>query len=168
LSYHEVDPSRRDELVAILDELLESSANDVRRAALFAVKKWGTDANVPALMKLTQSKTDSDVRGSIEALGEISKSEEVAQVISPFLLDTGHRLRAKLALRKMGANAEPAVLEYVGHRDNLAHNYACDVIEEIGGEKSLQKLKSLPPDADEFRQSMVRNAIQRIERRLNR
>lgn len=121
-----------------------------------------------ALIELTRSTVSGEARSAIRALGEIGGSEEAAQALGPLLADKEHRVNAKHAMQKMGKFAEEPALVHVGASDNQTHRCACEVIGDVGGEQSLQKLKSLPNDSDEYRRALINVTIQRIETRLGK
>ncbi|MCE9526448.1 MAG: trypsin-like peptidase domain-containing protein [Planctomycetales bacterium] len=143
LSFMEPVPERREEVAALLNPLLDAKNESVRSSALNAVKKWGTQKNVPTLLKMLEWKSLGDRWAAMEALGNIGGSKEAAQAIAALMLDQGDMLTAAHALEKMGPVAEDAVWPHVGSNDRLLHSNACRVLGAVGTQKSLDKLQPL-------------------------
>jgi hypothetical protein len=159
-------PSRREEVAQLLESILSSSDQNVRRAALDAICRWGTQTNVPTLLLLAGSSNHSDYRKAIEALGEIGGSVDAAKTLAGMLPDPTLGLYARRALQKMGPIAEDPVWEHATDKNKLVALYACSVLEQIGTEKSLERLRSLPTNAAGSRGHIVEKAISAIEARV--
>lgn len=163
-----VDRNDRDEIAQILELYLTSREAEIRRAAIDTAEKFGKEINIATLIKLTRSTIRGEASMAIRALGDIGGSEEAARVLGLLLANKEQRSDALHALQKMGPLAEDPALAQVGAPDLLTHCYACDVIEDVGGVKSLQKLKSLPKSSDTLRQAKIDTTISQIERRLKK
>ena len=143
LSFMEPVPARREEVAALLDPLLGAKNESVRNSALNAVKKWGTQKNVPTLLKMLEWKSLGDRWAAMGALGEIGGSKEAAEAVAKLMADKEDMLTATHALEKMGPVAEDAVWPHVGSSDRQLHSNACRVLGAVGTEKSLAKLQPL-------------------------
>jgi S1-C subfamily serine protease len=143
LSFMEPVPARREEVAALLDPILQTKNDPVRNAALHAVKKWGTQKNVPTLLKILEWKSTGDRWSAMDALGSIGGSKEAAEAVAKLMLDQGDMLTAAGALQKMGPVAEDAVWPHIGSSDRQLHYNACRVLGAVGTQKSLDKLRPL-------------------------
>src|SRR4029079_16334371 len=112
-------------------------------AALNAVKKWGTQKNVPTLVKILEWKSMGDRWAAMGALGEIGGSKEAAEAVAKLMLDKDDMRTATGALQKMGPVAEDAVWPHIGSKDQQVHYNACCVLGSAGTEKSLARLQAL-------------------------
>jgi hypothetical protein len=166
LSFMEPVPQRREEVAGLLEPLLLVKNDSVRHAAMNAVKKWGTQRNVPTLLKMLDRPSSSDRWAAMEALGAISGSKQAAEAIARLMLDDSDRLTAKRALEEMGPIAEDAVWQHVGAQDDLLHGYACQVLGKVGTAKSLAKLRPLLSNPDIGRRVPIDIAVRDIEKRL--
>jgi len=163
-----VDDSRREEVAELLDPLLTTENNSVRRSAQDAVKIWGTQKNVPTLLTLLDASDHGDRWAAMEALGKIGGSKQAAERLAELLLDSSESLRAKRALEDMGSVAEDAVWQHFGHADNMIHTYVCQTLAKVGTSKSLVKLKARRPEREIVRQAPIDFAVRELEQRLRR
>ena len=169
LSFMEPVPARREEVAALLNPLLDAKNESVRSSALNAVKKWGTQTNVPTLLKMLEWKSLGDRWAAIEALGNIGGSKEAAKAIADLMLDHGDMLTAARALEKMGSVAEDAVWPHVGSDDRLLHSSACRVVGAVGTKKSLDKLQPLiKKETDIGHRVPMEIAVREIKKRLGK
>ena len=169
LSFMEPVPARREEVAALLDPLLQAKNDSVRHAALNAVKKWGTQKNVPTLLKMLELKSIGDRWSAIRALGEIGGSKEGAAAVAKLLLDQQDRLTATDALQKMGPVAEDAVWPHIGSKDQQVHYNACRVLGSAGTEKSIARLQPLiKKETDIGHRVSMEIAVKDIQKRLGK
>jgi len=168
LSFMDPVAARREEVAGLLEPLLVAKNDSVRNVAMNAVKKWGTQKNVPTLIKMLDLPSTSDRWAAMEALGAIGGNKEAAEAVARLMLDENDRLTAKRALEKMGPVAEDPVWPHVGAKDNLLHSYACQVLGKVGTAKSLAKLKRLSKNRDVGQRASVEIAIRDIEKRLGK
>jgi hypothetical protein len=169
LSFMEPVPARREEVAALLDPLLQAKNESVRSAALNAVKKWGTQKNVPTLVKILEWKSMGDRWAAMGALGEIGGSKEAAEAVAKLMLDQDDMLTATHALQKMGPVAEDAVWPHIGSKDRQLHYNACRVLGSAGTEKSIARLQPLiKKETDIGHRVPMDIAVKDIQKRLGK
>lgn len=168
LRFKEPIPERREEVSSLLEAILASPDEQVRRGALEALKKWGTAKNAPAVIKCVSAASSSEVDAAIGALAELGPSKEAAEAIVKHLPTLRHRFQAGQALIKMGALAEEIVWPHLESTDASTRREALRVITEIGTAKSLEKLKSISTEKDAGDRLFFDNAVRSIERRLGK
>lgn len=159
------DSSSRTELAALLDPLLTSENALVRSKARELMQTWGTEVNVPTLIKLLSVQDRVDRHDALKALGAIG-GKESAHAVAARLTDKDDRSYAKAALIKMGPVAEEHVLPFVGDSNDDVHDAACDIVGLVGTNKSLSKLRALRRESSTRRRLSVSGAIHELEQRL--
>jgi S1-C subfamily serine protease/HEAT repeat protein len=165
LSTRRVIPERRGEVAAALDQHLLTGEDPVRHAALAAVKHWKTEQNVPALRQMLDSPSSLIRSTAMESLAAISKSPDVAETIAKRMEISSDRHAAARALQSMGAVAEQAVWQFMGAKDMQLHFAACEIISQIGTEKSLVRLKPILETLPQGYAAYLRVSLQAIEKR---
>ncbi len=141
LSRMDLIPGVRDEVAQAVEKYVLVRDSSERSAALKCLETWGTEANVPALMKLVDSVDESSVRNAIEALGSISKSPEVAAKLVEFVGDKSLYYTAVKALKTMGQPAEEPVIKAMEADDEEIRKRGLDILGDVGGPKSLAILQ---------------------------
>jgi HEAT repeat protein len=106
-----------------------------------------------------------DRHDAIKALGAIG-GKAAAHALAARLPNKDDRSYAKSALIKMGPVAEESVLPLVGDSNDDVHDAACDVIGQVGTNKSLSKLRALRRESSTGRRLAVSGAIHELEQRL--
>lgn len=162
-------PSRRDEVSALLDPFLQSQDESVRRTALMAVAKWGTQKNVPSLLELLESIDPVDRGASMKALGSIGGNKEAATAVAKRMSDAEHMSTAADALQAMGPIAEVSVWQHVGSSNKLLHSRACQVLGAIGTATSVAKFQPLiKKETDIGHRVPMESALREIQKRLGK
>lgn len=160
-------PSRREEVAAAVDPFLLAKEEGVRRTALMAIAKWGTQKSIPTLLKALEAKDVTDRGAAIKALGEIGDNKMSAEAIAKRMSSKEDMLVAADALKLMGPFAEDAVWQHVGASDPQLHSNACRVLGSVGTQKSLTKLQALIKKETEIGHRLpMETAVRSIQRRL--
>ncbi|HUT95266.1 MAG TPA: HEAT repeat domain-containing protein [Thermoguttaceae bacterium] len=134
--------ARRAEVAAVIEPLITDPNPAIQRTAIQALGTWGTKQSVPALAKLLTG-PDLGVRWTaMDALGKL-KSAEAVDLLAERVPDRQDGMHAVRALTQMGPVAEDAVIKLLGHGDFLVRMKACNVLEQIGGPKSVEALEKL-------------------------
>jgi HEAT repeat protein len=160
-------PELREEVAALLDKLIVSKDSGTRMSAQMAIQKWGTEKNVPTLLKLLDSLDSSSRRTATEALGEISRDPDVAKRLAEELLEGNSTDRYGLqdALKKMGSVAENAVLALLKEDDEDVRKSALEILGDIGTRKSVDEIQALARNRSN---SSVRYAAESALRQMER
>jgi hypothetical protein len=147
------------------------ASNDpvIAMAAFGAIKNWGTEDSVPALLEALD---DSNSFGRLQAIQTLAKfpSKRVADELGLLLTDPLSHSMAAASLKQMGRFAEDptlAALKKTGGTDAGSLFSIISVLQEVGGAKSLAALKPLAGNAGGSA-FLVQNALREIERRVER
>ncbi len=159
-------PTRRDEVVKTLIELLEEKNSFVRKTALKALGTW-SEPNSTLIDALTKLVDDEDVftrKEAIETLGNL-KAEQAIEPIAKRLIDPLCRGEAVKALKAIGPKAEKAVLPILESKDIFVVMEACNLLKEIGTNESRAPLEKLSKDRHPSVARHARTALEEIAKR---
>jgi HEAT repeat protein len=118
-----------------------------RVLALGAVLAWLAALPLRAQEALSQDSSTSRIRSLVEQLGARYLDE---------------RQQAAEALARIGAPAEPAILEALGHGDFRVRRAACELLARIGGAAAAPRLLPLLEDPEESVREGALDALSRI------
>jgi hypothetical protein len=141
-----VPDGRVDQVVEALLPMLEDDdgflVTDVVRALAF----WRSPEAMQGLIGRLRDNRPF-VRGeAIKALGRY-REPRAAEAIVGVMKEDGFAVED--ALKSMGGDvAEPALLPVLRSPDSGLRGHACRILAEIGGQKTLQEMQSLPTDPD--------------------
>ncbi len=141
LSMMEPIDSKRDKVATLLDRLLTTKQQSVRSAAIRAVAKWGTQRNIPTLMRLCDELDLGTRWGAINALGDIGGDAESAAKVATLMGDQNDMLTAANALKKMGTFAEEPVWKHLQPDNVQLFLQATHVLDEVGTARSITALE---------------------------
>jgi serine/threonine protein kinase len=137
---------RRAEVAQKLAKLSEVNEPFIRQAAIEGLGSWGTENELPALIRATAHKDVFTRRAALSVIGRFKDAKTLEAVMQGFR-EFGTREAAGKALREMGAMAEPDVLAIVNERDELRllslKQAAIEVLADIGTEKSVPTLEKM-------------------------
>ncbi|MFH1264625.1 MAG: HEAT repeat domain-containing protein [Planctomycetota bacterium] len=134
--------SRREEVAGLIDPFLTNSNSFVQISALRAVAVWGTARNMPTLLGLSDDPSHATTLPLISALKSIPDPRALEALVG-LVADPAWGARAALALEEMGPAAEEAVITLLEHEDYQVRYRACNVLQKIGGEKSVAALREM-------------------------
>jgi HEAT repeat protein len=137
----DVVPSRQAKVAKLLLTIAATRENEWE--AIDALKKWADASCVPALIKLLES-SDSHRGGEIaEVLGQLGDARAAEPIAEALAREGfgGHWYEE--ALQHLGPAAEPAVLPLLEHRDDHVRRSAIDVLAEVGGKQSVERLRKI-------------------------
>ncbi len=126
----------RGQVVEAMKALLHGDDQSLRRDAIGTLAVWGSAEVVPDLVELLE---DPDIlvrQEAIRALGQLNDEQAIEPLCG--LLGTEHE--AERALIGMGPAVEDAVLASLDPNNERQFRAACEVLCQVGTQKSLQKL----------------------------
>jgi HEAT repeat protein len=126
----------RGQVVEALKALLHGDDRSLRNDAIGTLAVWGAAEAVPDLVQLLK---DPDIlvrQEAIRALGQLNDE----QAIEPLCKLLGTELAAERTLIGMGPAVEDAVLASLDPNNERQFRAACEVLCQVGTQKSLQKL----------------------------
>jgi hypothetical protein len=137
------EPAQDDKEIAFNVALvLEDGDRLLRQPAVEALEKWATRDQADALVKAAGDSQFFIAQAALRGLARIQEPKTYP-VIAARLGELAHRANAAQCLKKIGTDAEEAVVEMLQNADWGARMEACNVLKEIGGEKSLPLLEAL-------------------------
>ena len=154
----------KEEVSKALVQALQGGDHFTKIAAAKALVVWGTAAAGPALLQEIKGKDVFVRKASLEAIGKLNLKEAPAAV-APLLIEHATRGDAVNALKAMGPMAEDAVLPYLDDRDAFVQMEACKVLEAIGTEKSMDKIRKYGASGRPFAKDVSAKAIESIGQR---
>ncbi|HUT14154.1 MAG TPA: HEAT repeat domain-containing protein [Thermoguttaceae bacterium] len=157
----QVDPERQEEVAEVLVDLLSFTDDFTRSDVLEALAVWHTDEAVPAMIRQLDDKSLLVRQKALEVLSTI-EDQRVIEAIAKRLPETFDRMLAVRALIAMGPAAEETVLKYVEHPDRQVSSAACEILAEIGTQKSIAVLTKLARSEDFFVQVEAQRASKAI------
>lgn len=137
------EPAQEDKEIAFNVALvLEGGDRLLRQPAVEALEKWATRDQADALVKAAGDSQFFIAQAAMRGLARLQEPQTYP-VIAARLAELAHRATAAQCLKKIGPDAEAAVAELLQNADWGARMEACNVLKEIGGEKSLPLLTAL-------------------------
>jgi len=160
---HLIDKSRRGEVAERLARLLEHPDDFARRDAAELLRSYATAEQIPQLIGALQDESPrvrSEVRDTLAGIADSRAAKAIAG-----LIDTD-RNGAIGALRKMGPEAENAVIGLLGHPNPIVRKDAAEILGKIGARPAMEALKELEHDRSGLARMAAEKAFYQIEFRL--
>jgi hypothetical protein len=151
---------RRAEVVAALRPLLEDKDFFLASDVIKTLTVWNTPEVVPALIAMLPDEQHRDQ--VIKALGTLRDPRAIEPMLA-YLKTSGFQVED--ALRKLGPDAEPALINRLRDADPAVRRQACVILEHVGGAKTLAFMQSAPPDPDASVRMAAQDAIRTIAAR---
>jgi hypothetical protein len=158
------DDGHRSAVLAVLEPLLDDKNPGVRGAAIEAMGRWGTAAQVPKLIAVVNDKRSPHRAEAMQSLGRIGDDRAI-EPIAKAATDPNLRKGGFRALRRFKAKAESIVLPLLTSTDASLRVEACKFLRDFGGKDSLPALEKAKADKDEKVATAAENAIDGIKSR---
>jgi HEAT repeat protein len=125
-----------------------------------------TTNEVPVLLKLLKDSDWSSRQAATKALGKL-KDERAIQPLADLIARSGsmYGQDASAALINIGAPAERAVIALLNERNADTQRQACNILQQIGTDVSLDPLQKLVGDGDQSTSQAAVEAIRAIKQR---
>ena len=149
----------------ILEEL---SASDFGRqlAGVKAAAKWGGKKSVEKLCELTTAGNTSVAHEAIRALGVTRSAEAIPALVESLRAGSAKSSYASRSLIQIGPACEEPVIELLIEKDRTVFRYVCDVLPQVGSQKSAAALETLLADEKDFgRKSAASRAMGEAKKR---
>jgi serine/threonine protein kinase len=164
---HDDDISR---VSRLLDPMIRSEKPAVRIAAAQALQTWGTKENVEGIISRFGAFQEPDAvnKAGVAALTRIGGQRSIDAIAGLLANDWAlSRYGVAAALKKIGPDAESAVLPYVKAAQHVStRRAAVDVLQAIGGKKSITALQEITGSGDPFLKANAETALQTIRGRM--
>lgn len=166
------DTARRPRVAAALEQVIIEAPTGTDSnidAAGGALAVWQTPGTVRALMPLLNPSIDLDRRHAALAVFGKLKNDRAAYQVAKYLANNPNDDEpAKNSLVAMGSVAELDVIHDLENQNSSVRRDACEVLSQIGGQKSLNALGPVVRDTRDLGVSAeARNAMLIIQARVN-
>jgi HEAT repeat protein len=137
------DPSKRmvvETLMAVLGDSDENVPDLLRLTG-----RWGKDDDIPFLATYLDAGDAENRQGALDGIAELHSKQAMEKLIAiwgPAQNDP----KVREAVRRVGAAAEPALLELLGHPDKNVVEKICALLGDVGTRTAMQRLESLARD----------------------
>jgi hypothetical protein len=155
---------RRGEVLTALRGPLTSTDTRANALAVQALGVWGTQENLPTLIKALDSRDGLTRKKGIEALARF-KDLATIEPIARRLGSSYDGSAAVEALIKLGPASEKTALRALTSKDERVRRDACKILEKIGTSDSLATLTAAKQDSDAFVRVGAEQAVRAITRR---
>jgi hypothetical protein len=140
-----VPDGRVDQVVGALVPLLEGDDGFLAAEVAKTLGVWRSPEAMTALIGRMRENRHFVRSESIKALGQY-RELRAAEAIVPLMKEDGFAVED--ALKAMGEMAEPALIPMLRDPDSGLRGHACRILAQIGGQKTLVEMQSLPADRD--------------------
>ncbi len=154
---------RVDQVVGTLAPLLEDDNVFLATESAKALGSWRSPEAMTALIGRMQDNRHFVRSESIKALGKY-REPRAAEAIVTVLKEDG--FATEDALKSMGELAEPALIPVLRSPDAGLRRHACRILAQVGGQKTLVEMQSLPADPDGLVRMAAKDAWNQIVARV--
>jgi hypothetical protein len=154
---------RVDQVVAALVPLLEDDDGFFVSDVVKTLAVWRSPEAMAALIGRLRENRHFVRSDAIKALGKY-REPRAAEAIVTVIKEDGFAVED--ALKSLGEVAEPAVITLLRSPDSGVRRHACQILAEIGGQKTLVEMQSLPTDPDFGVRVAAQDAWNRIAARV--
>jgi hypothetical protein len=154
---------RVDQVVAATAHLLEDDDEWLAKAAIGVLRVWQSPEAMEALIGRMRDNRHFVRSDAIKALGKY-RDPRAAEAIVTMIKEDGFAVED--AVKSMGEAAEPAVITLLRSPDSGVRGHACRILAQIGGQKTLIEMQSIPADPDFGVRMAAQDAWKRIVARV--
>jgi predicted Zn finger-like uncharacterized protein len=154
--------ARREEASRALAALLPGANQFDRDVILETLGVWGTKETLPILLDAVRKPETR--RAALQGLGRL-KDESTLEPIAECLGEADGRGEAAQALKAFGPAAEDTVLKRLNHAEQQVRELACQILKDIGTQKSLPALQRIVDNKERGMEFWAKVAIEDIKRR---
>jgi HEAT repeats len=158
-----VPDGRVDQVVAAAAPLVEDDDEWLAKEAIGVLGAWKSPEAMAALVGRMRDNRHFVRSDAIKALGNY-REPRAAEAIVTVIKEDGFAVED--ALKSMGEAGEPALIALLRSPDSGVRGQACRILAQIGGQKTLAEMQSLPPDPDLGVRMAAQDAWKRIIARV--
>jgi HEAT repeats len=133
------------QVVDAVAPILEDDDGFVAQEAAKTLGVWRSPEAMEALIGRMRDNRHFVRSDAIKALGHYRELRAAEAIVTVMKED---RFATEEALKAMGEVAEPALLPVLRNPNPGLRSHACQILAQIGGQKTLQEMQSLPADPD--------------------
>ena len=158
--------SPSDEFVSLVAAIATDSDSFVHMTAATFLGSHATANDVPVLLKLLKDSDWSSRQTATKSLGKL-KDERAIQPLADLVARGGsmYGQDASAALISIGQPAEKAVIALLNERNAETQRQACNILQQIGTDASLDPLQKLVGDSEQSTSQAAVDAIRAIKQR---
>jgi hypothetical protein len=151
------------QVVAAVAPIVEDDNEFLAKDAVDVLGVWKSPEAMEALIGRMRDNRHFVRSDAIKALGKYGDPRATEAIVTVIKED---RFATEAALKAMGEVAEPAVIPLLRSPDSDVRGQACHILAEIGGQKTLIEMQSLPSDPDFGVRVAAQDAWKRIVARV--
>jgi S1-C subfamily serine protease len=156
--------ARREEVALALAKALAHEDVFTRQRAAGALRVWHVEAVVPDALRALEDKDFTVHNAAVEILGEYPGPQIAEAIVNTY--DQRGLSPAKKVLTKMGPVAEEAVHKLLEHENWVVRATACEILMEIGTDKSLALLEQHREKSKNLERRRADEAVTAIKQRV--
>lgn len=164
LAAAKLTPEKQVEVALAVRPHVNDDDGRVSDAARKAMKAHASKADADFLLGLMESTDKKTLQFATELLIRFGDAR-VAKPLAVLLADQYESYWAGDQLIKLGASAEPAIIPFLSHDDQMVRRRAADTLAKLGTRESLRTLDGLLKDKEFFVKVAAENAIKAIKAR---
>lgn len=154
------------ELLALAVRLAQSADYTARATGAGLLGRYGTAAELPAMLRLLQWSQPGEQQGVLERVGCLKDPRAIAPLADLVARASGDSQAVLGVLKGFGAAAEPAVLALLEQRHAETRRQACEVLGEIGTARSVEPLRRQMIEPDPQVSQAATTALRAVSQRL--
>ncbi|MCZ7638003.1 MAG: HEAT repeat domain-containing protein [Verrucomicrobia bacterium] len=154
------------ELLALAVRLAQSADYTARATGASLLGRYGTAAELPAMLRLLQWSQPGEQPGVLERVGCLKDPRAIGPLADLVARGSGDVQAALNALKGFGAAAEPAALALLEQRHAETRRQVCWLLGEIGTAKSLEPLRRQMLEPDSQVSQAATTALRAVSQRL--
>jgi hypothetical protein len=154
------------ELLALAVRLAQSADYTARAAGVSLLGRYGTSAELPAMLKLLQWSQPGEQQGVLERVRSLEDPRAIAPLADLVARGGGDTHTVLGVLKRFGAAAEPAVLALLEQRHAETRRQACELLGEIGTAASVEPLRRQMLEPDPQVSQTATTALRAVSLRL--
>ncbi len=158
-----VPDGRVDQVVGELIPMLEDDDGFFVTDVVKTLAVWRSPEAMTALIGRMRENRHFVRSEAIKALGKY-RDPRAAEAIVPLMKEDG--FATEDALKAMGEVAEPALIPILHDADPGMRRHACKILAQVGGQKTLVEMQSMPADPDGLVRMAAQDAWKKIVARV--
>ncbi|MBE7504069.1 MAG: HEAT repeat domain-containing protein [Verrucomicrobiales bacterium] len=154
------------ELLALAVRLAQSADYTARATGASLLGRYGTAAELPAMLRLLQWSQPGEHQGVLERVGSLEDPRAIVPLVDLVARASGNSHAVLGVLKRFGAAAEPAVLALLEQRHAETRRQACELLGEIGTAQSVEPLRRQMLEPDQQVSQAATTALRAVSQRL--
>jgi hypothetical protein len=155
------------ELFAAIARRIDDEDATFRMTALHVLGRYGQAEQVPLMIRLLRSADQGNRRELLDGLRRLQDSRTI-EPLADLVAQGGFDAQgAAEILASFGPATEDAALQLLKERNLETRRYACDILRQVGGPRSLEPLKAQMLEHDQNLNQAATNAARAVQDRTD-